>query len=256
VVDPHPRDRPVTPGSGAGPAGEPAAPGPRLTDRCVGPGPRPTDRRTGPGSAGRAGGAGPGSAREVVLGRIRVALGDRPGPVEVPRAYRTVGDLDRPALLDLLVDRLLDYQASVRRCSPAELPGTLAAAVAGRRVVVPPGLPWELPGAVRDDGLTAHELDALDGVVTACAVAVAETGTIVLDAGPDQGRRAITLVPDHHLLVVRAEQVVQTVPEAVARLDPTRPLTWISGPSATSDIELHRVEGVHGPRILDVVLVG
>ena len=176
----------------------------------------------------------------------------------MPRDYRTRGDLDLPALLELLTDRLVDYQAAVRRSAPHDLAATLATALAERhtrQIVVPPGLPWELPGAVVDRGLTAAELDQLDGVVTACAVAVAETGTIVLDASADQGRRAITLVPDYHLCVVRADQVVQTVPEAIARLDPTRPLTWISGPSATSDIELHRVEGVHGPRTLEVVLV-
>jgi L-lactate dehydrogenase complex protein LldG len=198
-------------------------------------------------------------ARAEVLARIRRALGPDPAVPEIPRDYRTRGDLDRPALLDLLTDRLVDYRASVRRAEPDELPATLATALAERgaaRVVVPPGLPWEPPGAVADRDLTAAELDRLDGVVTACAVAIAETGTIVLDAGPDQGRRAITLVPDYHLCVVRADQVVQTVPEAIARLDPGRPLTWISGPSATSDIELHRVEGVHGPRTLEVVLVG
>jgi L-lactate dehydrogenase complex protein LldG len=199
------------------------------------------------------------SARDEVLGRIRRALADGAPPVEVPRAYRTHGDLPRSELLDLLVDRLVDYKAAVRRCTGPQLVDTLVDALKARgaaaRVVVPPALPWDLPGAVTDDGLSAADLDALDGVVTACAVAVAETGTIVLDAGGDQGRRAITLIPDYHLCVVRADQVVQTVPEAVARLDPGRPLTWISGPSATSDIELKRVEGVHGPRTLEVVLV-
>ena len=198
------------------------------------------------------------SARDEVLGRIRRALADRPVVPEVPRTYRRGGDLDQAARLDLLVDRLIDYKAAVRRCSPAQLPDTLRDALSTRgaaRIVVPPGLPWDLPGAVADDGLTAADVDRLDGVVTACAVAVAETGTIVLDSSPDQGRRMITLVPDYHLCVVRADQVVQTVPEAVARLDPDRPLTWISGPSATSDIELNRVEGVHGPRTLEVVLV-
>jgi L-lactate dehydrogenase complex protein LldG len=193
-----------------------------------------------------------------VLGRIRLALADRPAPPDVPRGYRHGGDLDEPARLDLLADRLVDYKAAVRRCPPDDLVATLVEALAARgagRVVVPPGLPWPLPGAVVDDGLSAAEIDGLDGVVTACAVAVAETGTIVLDASADQGRRVITLVPDYHLCVVRADQVVQTVPEAVARLDPVRPLTWISGPSATSDIELNRVEGVHGPRTLEVVLV-
>ncbi|HEV7654496.1 MAG TPA: LUD domain-containing protein [Mycobacteriales bacterium] len=198
------------------------------------------------------------SARDEVLARIRLALGDRPTVPEIPRAYRRGGDLDEGARLDLFADRLVDYKAAVRRCAPADLLGTLVAALTDRgaaRIVVPPGLPWDLPGAVVDDGLAATDIDRLDGVVTACAVAVAETGTIVLDAAADQGRRVITLVPDYHLCVVRADQVVQTVPEAVARLDPDRPLTWISGPSATSDIELKRVEGVHGPRTLEVVLV-
>jgi len=204
-------------------------------------------------------------AREEMLARVRAALGDGHGRApEIPRAYRHEGEHDAgaPALLDLLADRLVDYRATVHRASPLSLRHTLAEVLAatvppGGRVVVPAGLPegWAPEGAVVDDQLTAAELDELDAVLTACASAAAETGTIVLDGSPDQGRRAITLVPDRHICVVRAPQVVQTVPELLARLDPRRPLTFISGPSATSDIELQRVEGVHGPRILVVVLV-
>ena len=224
------------------------------------------------------------SAREELLARVRAALGGTPeatraaAEADVPRGYRTAGDLPpgSPGLLDLLQDRLVDYRAVVRRCPPDGVAGAVADAlreglaaaeessVEQAQVVVPPGLDRDwLTGVPADvvvddpDGpvLDAAALDRMDGVVTAAAVAVAETGTIVLDASPDQGRRAITLVPDLHVCVVRADQVVATVPEAVARLDATRPLTWISGPSATSDIELIRVEGVHGPRTLQVVLV-
>ena len=214
------------------------------------------------------------SARDDVLARVRSALTGARSPGPVPRDYRTTGALSGLALLDLLTDRLLDYKAGVHRTDKAGLPAAVAAAVlAGRKgapgqpsLVVPAGLPahWlsALEADVRRDGapgveaLSAAELDALQGVITAATVAIAETGTFVLDGSPDQGRRAITLVPDLHVCVVFAAQVVHSVPEAVALLDPTRPLTWISGPSATSDIELVRVEGVHGPRTLEVVLVG
>jgi L-lactate dehydrogenase complex protein LldG len=206
-----------------------------------------------------------GDARTDVLARIRNALGPDPRVVEVARGYRTVGEHPpgAPELLDLLTDRLVDYKAGVTRCTPGDLPGAIAEVLARTapqgRLVVPPELPHEWTGdrdVLRDDGSTSTDvLDTVAGVVTACAVAVAETGTIVLDASPDQGRRALSLVPDLHLCVVRADQVVQTVPEAVGRLEATRPLTWISGPSATSDIELNRVEGVHGPRTLEVLLV-
>ena len=201
------------------------------------------------------------SSRDVVLGRLRSALQGAPEPGPVPRLYRqsvVVSDL-----IGLLTDRLIDYKAVVHRTSDdisatvATILGT-ADAGAGARIVVPAGLPVEwLPDAatvLRDDGIDASVLAGLDGVVTAATVAVAETGTIVLDASADQGRRIISLLPDLHICVLRADQVVASVPEALARLTPGRPLTWISGPSATSDIELNRVEGVHGPRRLHVII--
>ncbi|KAF4411083.1 MULTISPECIES: LUD domain-containing protein [Streptomyces] len=212
------------------------------------------------------------SGRDVVLGRIRAALadvprGERPEDVPVERGYlRAHGNRGTAATVDLLAEHLADYRAVVHRCARAGLPELLARLLAergSRTAVVPRGLPpeWLAASDVRllpdRPGTTPHELDAVDSVVTGCAVAVAETGTVVLDAGPDQGRRRITLVPDHHICVVRVpEQVVDSVPQALERLDPARPLTWISGPSATSDIELDRVEGVHGPRTLEVVLAG
>lgn len=211
------------------------------------------------------------SSRETVLGRVRRALADvprqeRPDQVPVERDYLPAhGDRTSAESVQLLAEHLTDYRAQVHRCSPDRLPGTVAKLLerrGSRSVVTPVGVPdaWlpETVDHVRDSPeLTGYGLDAVGSVVTGCAVAVAETGTLVLDASPDQGRRRITLVPDHHVCVVRVpEQVVDSVPQALARLDPARPQTWISGPSATSDIELDRVEGVHGPRTLDVVLVG
>jgi L-lactate dehydrogenase complex protein LldG len=200
------------------------------------------------------------TGREEVLRRVRWALADRREPPPVVRDYRTAGttrvDLDRFA------DRVRDYQATVTRIGTDQVRPHLTAelgARGARRVLVPAGFPPEWTpdlSVVRDEPpLSVADLDGVDAVVTSCAVAIAETGTVVLDHGAGQGRRAITLVPDHHVVVVRADQVVALVPDAVARLDPARPLTWISGPSATSDIELRRVEGVHGPRRLDVLLV-
>jgi L-lactate dehydrogenase complex protein LldG len=195
------------------------------------------------------------SSRDVVLGRIRAALDGAARPGGVPRDYRQTFD---PPSMDLLVERLTDYRAVVHRGT--DVAGMVAAiAGEGATLVLPPGVPEEwLPPSIkarRDDGLSAADIDAADGVLTAAAVAVAETGTIVLDGSPDQGRRIITLLPDLHICVLRPDQVVAAVPEAVARLDPSRPMTWISGPSATSDIELNRVEGVHGPRNLHVILL-
>ena len=196
------------------------------------------------------------SSRDVVLGRLRAALNGAPAPAEVPREYRRTVQMSDP--IDVLTDRLTDYRAVVHRGSP-DVAATVRAILAEGRLVVPPGLkPEWLPDGLevlRDDGLDADTLAGVDGVVTAASVAVAETGTIVLDASPDQGRRIITLLPDLHICVLRPEQVVASVPEAVARLTPGRPLTWISGPSATSDIELNRVEGVHGPRRLHVIIL-
>lgn len=213
------------------------------------------------------------SAREEVLGRIRRALADvppdeRPADVPVTRDYLPEHtDPDPEAAAALLAENLADYRAVVHRVTAGQLPGCIARLLAGRgsrRIVVPRGLPehWlsgVAPGVERladAPELTHRDLDAVDSVVTGAAVAIAETGTVVLDASADQGSRRITLVPDHHICVVRVpEQVVTSVPRALERLDARRPLTWISGPSATSDIELERVEGVHGPRLLEVVLV-
>jgi L-lactate dehydrogenase complex protein LldG len=195
------------------------------------------------------------SAREEILARVRAATAGA-ASVPAPPPVRAVDPASGATLLDLFAERVADYRAVVERCTPDELPARLAAAIEGRVAVVPQGLGVDVPGAIVDTGLTALELDEVDAVVTEAAVGVAETGTIVLEHGAGQGRRALTLVPDLHVCVVRTDQVVPDVPDAVALLDPVRPQTWISGPSATSDIELDRVEGVHGPRSLHVILVG
>ncbi len=158
--------------------------------------------------------------------------------------------------MDQFVERVADYQAVVTRVGVEGVPDAISSALSGRTAVVPAGLQWTIPNGVVDSGQSAAELDQFDAVVTAAALGIASTGTIVLDHGPGQGRRALTLVPDLHVCVVTVDQIVSGLPETVARLDPTRPTTWISGPSATSDIELNRVEGVHGPRALHVIVVG
>ncbi|WP_431775293.1 LutC/YkgG family protein [Streptomyces cucumeris] len=211
------------------------------------------------------------SSRDLMMARVRRALADvprseSPSEVVVERTYlRRHGDRTPAQTADLLAENLTDYRAAVHRTDTAGLPALIARLLTARNattVVVPPGLPADWLSATEvhripdSADLTPHDLDAVSSVVTGCAVAIAETGTVVLDASPDQGRRRITLVPDHHVLVIRVpSQVVDSVPEALERLDPSRPQTWISGPSATSDIELTRVEGVHGPRALDVALV-
>ncbi|MEK6720097.1 MAG: LUD domain-containing protein [Chloroflexota bacterium] len=204
-----------------------------------------------------------GDARETVLGRIHDALADAPPRVPIPRDYEHALPPGTD-IAGLFVERVGDYRATVHRTTTAGLTATIAAALAAQRVTrlaAPAGVPdtWlagiEVERVGDDPPLSFPALDRLDGVITGCAVAIAETGTIVLDGGPDQGRRALSLLPDLHVCIVMSSQIVGTVPEALARLDSTRPQTWISGPSATSDIELQRVEGVHGPRRLDVIVV-
>jgi L-lactate dehydrogenase complex protein LldG len=208
--------------------------------------------------------------RDLVLQRIRAALADVPGTetpadVAVPRGYRrSHAETD---LVELFAERVADYRATVTRVKAAEAATAISQALAGRSVVIPPGFPEALLSkSTRLSGkqgtrlsdeppLTVAELDAAEGVLTTAALGIAVTGTIVLDAGPGQGRRALTLLPDYHLCVLYEDQIVGDVPEALELLGPLLPLTFISGPSATSDIELDRVEGVHGPRTLDVIII-
>jgi L-lactate dehydrogenase complex protein LldG len=204
-------------------------------------------------------------AKAEILRRVRTA-GKTPTSA-TPRDYRRTGTLEADARIGLFAKRVADYRAKVVRVLPHEVAGAVADACSehgAARIVVPPGLPqaWRAPALelVEDRSLITQELDGFDGVISGCTVAIAETGTIVLGGGPTEGRRALSLVPDLHVCVVLAEQIVELVPEAIAQLDPLvarerRPLTFISGPSATSDIELKRIEGVHGPRTLVVLIV-
>jgi L-lactate dehydrogenase complex protein LldG len=208
------------------------------------------------------------AAREEMLRRVRDALGDAPREVDVPRAYRRAGAADREAVVSRFAERVAEYRATVRRVPAGEVRAAVAEACAergARRLAAPADLPAEWrPDEVEllaDGGdLAPSDLDALDGALTGCALGIAETGTLVLDGGARQGRRALSLVPDYHVCVIEGDQIVELVPEAVERLEPAaragRPLTLVSGPSATSDIELSRVEGVHGPRTLHVVVAG
>ncbi|MFJ2865586.1 lactate utilization protein C [Kitasatospora sp. NPDC087314] len=207
------------------------------------------------------------SSRDAILGRIRTSLADvpadeKPDSVPVPRNYRRSHAEPGQDTAAMFAERVADYRATVTRTDQAGLPGAIAVALTRRgalRLALPDGFPIDLlPSGSWEwhrEPLDVPALDALDGAITLAAVGIAVTGTIVLDTGPGQGRRALSLVPDYHLCVIRAEQIAEDVPDALARLDPTLPLTFISGPSATSDIELDRVEGVHGPRTLDVIIV-
>ncbi|MBV8097117.1 MAG: LUD domain-containing protein [Acetobacteraceae bacterium] len=206
-------------------------------------------------------------AREAILGSVRRATERMPtGVVELPGYRRALG-LDPAALLDRFAERLKDYDVTVLRVPEAQIATTASARIAERGIrtlLIPPEFPeaWRPSGPtlVPDSGQGARELNEIGGVMAGCCVGIAESGTIVLDAGPGQGRRALTLLPDYFLCVVLARQVVGLLPEAMPRLRPAidagRPLTFVSGPSATADIELNRVRGVHGPRTLDVILAG
>jgi L-lactate dehydrogenase complex protein LldG len=210
----------------------------------------------------------PVSAREEILQRVRSALGPGAPVPDVPRGYRdagTLGAAGNDVAVERFCERVAEYRATVQRVERGGLADAVAEACGrhgARRIAVPEGAPGEIPGielVVDAPPLSPRDLDGLDGVLTGCALAIAETGTIVLDGGARSGRRALTLVPDLHLCVVEAGTVVPSVPDAVRALEQAvaegRPITLVSGPSATSDIELDRVEGVHGPRRLEVFVV-
>jgi L-lactate dehydrogenase complex protein LldG len=216
------------------------------------------------------------TAREEILRRVRRATHDvpkdeRPEDVPVERGYRKEDDAPRDDIAERFAERVAEYEATVHRVSESDLPREIAEALERRSIrqlVVPDDLleGWVPEGVkILSDAartpLSDEELDRSDGVLTGCSLGISQTGTIVLDAGEGQGRRALTLLPDYHLCVVREDQIVGLVPEAFAKLEETvkntgRAITFISGPSATSDIELNRVEGVHGPRTLEVLIAG
>jgi L-lactate dehydrogenase complex protein LldG len=199
------------------------------------------------------------SAKADILARVRGALGPAPAVPAIPREYRAAGTLPAEGAVDRFCQTVAEYRATVHRVPAAELAETVRRILAGvARVGVPAGFPDLGVDVIEDHRLSVAELDTLDAVVTGSALAIADTGTIVLDSGPRSGRRALTLVPDHHVCIVEAASVVPSVPDAVDALAEAahagRPITLVSGPSATSDIELERVEGVHGPRVLDVIV--
>lgn len=208
-------------------------------------------------------------AKSEILAGLRTALDDRPAVPEVPRGYRRHSELSKGDTLAMLEDRLVDYKAQVYFESTASIRGRIAELLGeNKTAVIPPGidrgwlpendgLRWIVDAQDPEQGdvLGAQELNEVDAVVTSSTVTCAETGTIFLSGQGDEGRRAITLVPDHHICVVPEDSVVELIPESLERLDSTAPITMISGPSATSDIELVRVEGVHGPRTLDVIIL-
>lgn len=200
-------------------------------------------------------------AKTEIFARLRNSLSDHPTPPAVPREYRRVGGRTGAEVVDVLIDRLEDYKANVYREKLDSLPERIGALLEDRSCVIPSGLyeNW-LPDRdfivdLDDQPLTISDLDSIDAVLTGSTVACADTGTIFLSAQPNEGRRAITLVPDHHVCVVFEKDVVDLVPQALEAIESTQPITMISGPSATSDIELERVEGVHGPRRLDIIIV-
>jgi L-lactate dehydrogenase complex protein LldG len=199
-------------------------------------------------------------AKHEILKRVRAAIGQAEPPAPLLRNYRHSGTVS----LEEFIEKLRDYNAQVYTCTEATLPQSIAEAITVRHkrsLLIPPGFPvaW-LPAGfdfIRDRGLDYDTLDRSEGALTACTAAISMTGTIILSHSETEGRRALTLIPDYHLCIVHAKQTVETVPEGIRRLRDlqTRPITTISGPSATADIEMTRIKGVHGPRTLDVILV-